>query len=81
MRDRLPRHNKPTGRLRTWPNAMLYEAVRGMESSSMKQRAHHQTILPFARYLAGPTDYTTMIFTQRQGFVLGTPDRLPGDLS
>ena len=59
--------NKPTGRLRTWPNAMLYEAVRGMESSSLKQRARHETILPFARYLAGPTDYTTMIFTQRRG--------------
>ncbi len=58
--------NKPTGRLRTWPNAMLYEGVRGMESSSLKQRARHETILPFARYLAGPCDYTTMIFTQRR---------------
>jgi alpha-glucosidase len=58
--------NKPTGRLRTWPNAMLYEAVRGMESSNLKQRARHETILPFARYLAGPTDYTTMIFTGRR---------------
>jgi alpha-glucosidase len=58
--------NKPTGRLRTWPNAMLYEAVRGMESSSLKLRARHETILPFARYLAGPTDYTTMIFTERR---------------
>ncbi len=58
--------NKPTGRLRTWPNAMLYEGVRGMESSSLKQRARHETILPFARYLAGPTDYTTMIFTPRR---------------
>jgi alpha-glucosidase len=45
---------------------MLYEAVRGMESSSLKQRARHETILPFARYLAGPTDYTTMIFTGRR---------------
>jgi alpha-glucosidase len=58
--------NKPTGRLRTWPNAMLNEGVRGMESSGLKQRARHETILPFARYLAGPTDYTTMIFTQRR---------------
>jgi len=58
--------NKPTGRLRTWPNAMLYEAVRGMESSGLKQRARHETILPFTRYLAGPTDYTTMIFTGRR---------------
>ncbi len=58
--------NKPTGRLRTWPNAMLYEAVRGMESSSLQKRARHETILPFTRYLAGPTDYTTMIFTERR---------------
>jgi alpha-glucosidase len=58
--------NKPTGRLRTWPNAMLYEAVRGMESSGLKLRARHETILPFTRYLAGPTDYTTMIFTERR---------------
>lgn len=58
--------NKPTGRLRTWPNAMIYEGVRGMESSSLQERARHETILPFARYLAGPTDYTTMIFTERR---------------
>jgi alpha-glucosidase len=58
--------NKPTGRLRTWPNDMLREAVRGMESSSMRERARHETILPFTRYLAGPTDYTTMVFNQRR---------------
>ncbi|NLH18227.1 MAG: hypothetical protein GX455_16755 [Phycisphaerae bacterium] len=45
---------------------MLYEGVRGMESSGLKRRARHETILPFARYLAGPTDYTTMIFTDRR---------------
>jgi alpha-glucosidase len=58
--------NKPTGRLRTWPNDMLREAVRGMESSSLQERARHETILPFTRYLAGPCDYTTMIFTERR---------------
>ncbi|HOK95822.1 MAG TPA: glycoside hydrolase family 97 catalytic domain-containing protein [Anaerohalosphaeraceae bacterium] len=58
--------NKPTGRLRTWPNAMIYEAVRGMESSSLQQRARHETILPFTRYLAGPCDYTTMVFNDRR---------------
>ncbi|PZE21116.1 glycoside hydrolase family 97 protein [Paenibacillus xerothermodurans] len=58
--------NKPTGRLRTWPNAMLYEGVRGMESSGLQLRARHETILPFTRYLAGPADYTTMIFTERR---------------
>jgi alpha-glucosidase len=58
--------NKPTGRLRTWPNDMLREAVRGMESSSLRERARHETILPFTRYLAGPCDYTTMVFNQRR---------------
>lgn len=59
--------NKPTGRMRTWPNDMIREAVRGMESRSMRERARHETILPFARYLAGPADYTTMHFGARRG--------------
>ena len=59
--------NKPTGRMRTWPNDMIREAVRGMESSSLRERARHETILPFTRYLAGPADYTTMHFGARRG--------------
>jgi len=59
--------NKPTGRQRTWPNELVREAVRGMESRSLRQRARHETILPFARYLAGPADYTTMHFGDRRG--------------
>jgi len=58
--------NKPTGRARTWPNEMVREAVRGMESSALMERARHQTILPFTRLLAGPADYTTMLFTERR---------------
>ena len=59
--------NKPTGRARTWPNEMVREAIKGMESSRLTERARHQVILPFTRYLAGPADYTTMIFSQRRG--------------
>lgn len=59
--------NKPTGRERTWPNDMLREAVRGMEASRFTERARHETILPFTRYLAGPCDYTTMHFGARRG--------------
>jgi alpha-glucosidase len=59
--------NKPTGRQRTWPNELVREAVRGMESSSLKQRARHETILPFTRFLAGPAEYTTMHFGDRRG--------------
>ena len=58
--------NKPTGRERTWPNELVRESVRGMESSAMLERARHQTILPFTRYLAGPADYTSMVFTERR---------------
>lgn len=58
--------NKPSGMLRTYPNEMIREGVRGMESSGLKQRARHETILPFTRYLAGPADYTTMVFTERR---------------
>ena len=58
--------NKPTGRACTWPNEVVREAVRGMESSSLRERARHETILPFARYLAGHADYTTMHFSDRR---------------
>ena len=58
--------NKPTGRARTWPNELVREAVRGMESSRLMERARHQTILPFTRYLAGHADYTTMHFGERR---------------
>ena len=59
--------NKPTGRERFWPNELVREAVRGMESSSLRERARHETILPFTRFLAGPTEYTTMHFGERRG--------------
>jgi alpha-glucosidase len=59
--------NKPTGRGRTWPNELVREGIRGMESSSLKERARHETILPFTRYLAGPADYTTLHFGTRRG--------------
>jgi alpha-glucosidase len=59
--------NKPTGRERTWPNELVREAVRGMESSSLHQRARHETILPFTRFLAGPAEYTAMHFGTRRG--------------
>lgn len=59
--------NKPTGRQRTWPNDLTREAVKGMEASRLTERARHQTILPFTRYLAGPADYTPLHFGPRRG--------------
>jgi alpha-glucosidase len=59
--------NKPTGLERTYPNEMIREAVRGMEARSLTERAAHETILPFTRLLAGPAEYTGLIFNQRRG--------------
>jgi alpha-glucosidase len=59
--------NKPTGLERTWPNEMVREAVRGMESSKLAARARHDTTLPFTRFLAGHADYTPVHFGARRG--------------
>jgi len=58
--------NKPTGLSRTWPNELTREAVRGMEASRLKDRATHDVTLPFTRFLAGPAEYTPMIFSERR---------------
>jgi alpha-glucosidase len=59
--------NKPTGESRTWPNELVREGVRGMESSKLQARARHNATLPFTRYLAGHADYTPVHFGQRRG--------------
>ncbi len=38
-----------------------------MESSRLTARAQHDTILPFTRFLAGPADYTPMLFSAHRG--------------
>ncbi|HWD94394.1 MAG TPA: glycoside hydrolase family 97 catalytic domain-containing protein [Verrucomicrobiae bacterium] len=58
--------DKPTGRIRTWPNEITREAVRGMESSRLRNRATHETTLPFTRMLAGPADYSVVDFGERR---------------
>jgi alpha-glucosidase len=58
--------NKPTGQSRTWPNEMTREAVKGMESSKFEDRATHETTIPFTRLLAGPAEYTVMLFSDRR---------------
>jgi alpha-glucosidase len=58
--------NKPTGLARTWPNIMIYEGVRGMESSKLMDRASHETTIPFTRMLAGPGDYSVCHFGDRR---------------
>jgi alpha-glucosidase len=58
--------NKPTGLSRTWPNLLTSEAVKGMESSKLTDRATHETTIPFTRCLAGPAEYTVMLFSERR---------------
>lgn len=58
--------NKPTGLSRTYPNEMTREAVKGMESSKLMDRATHETTLPFTRLLAGPAEYTVVHFGERR---------------
>ena len=58
--------DKPTGTMRTWPNEITREAVRGMESSRLQDRATHETTLPFTRMLAGPADYSVVHFGARK---------------
>jgi alpha-glucosidase len=59
--------NKPTGEMRTWPNELTREAVKGMEARRLADRARHDATLPFTRYLAGPGDYTPVVFGERRG--------------
>jgi len=57
----------PRGWTRTWPNLMSMEAVRGLEFTTFEQAdedkvATHAAMLPFARNLFDPMDFTPMVF-------------------
>jgi alpha-glucosidase len=56
--------DKPTGETRTWPNELTREGIYGLEhhKNTNIDWAQHNTTLPFTRFLAGPADYTPMIF-------------------
>ncbi|MDG3581086.1 glycoside hydrolase family 97 protein [Galbibacter pacificus] len=61
----------PRGWHRTWPNFVTAEAVLGTESYFYEERfpdmaAGQNTILPFTRNVAGPTDYTPVALTMRK---------------
>ncbi|HMF72843.1 MAG TPA: glycoside hydrolase family 97 catalytic domain-containing protein [Flavitalea sp.] len=61
----------PRGWHRTWPNFMTAEAVLGLESYFYEKRfpekaAEQNTVLPFTRNVAGPTDYTAIALTMRK---------------
>ena len=57
----------PRGWARTWPNLMSTEAVKGLEFTTFGQPdqdavARHATMLPFARNLFDPMDFTPTVF-------------------
>jgi hypothetical protein len=57
----------PRGWTRTWPNLMTAEAVRGFEFTSFEQvdedkMPSHAAMLPFARNLFDPMDFTPLVF-------------------
>jgi alpha-glucosidase len=61
----------PRGWHRTWPNYVTAEAVLGTESYFYEPRfpdkaAEQNTVLPFTRNVAGPTDYTPFALTMRK---------------
>lgn len=53
--------SKPTGEQRTWPNELTREGIEGLEHADAP-RVTHEVTLPFTRLLAGPADYTPVIF-------------------
>ena len=51
----------PDGMERTWPNLLISEGGGGQEGH---HPVHHDVTLPFTRNLAGPFDYTPMIYSE-----------------
>lgn len=52
---------KPTGLQRTYPNAINFEGVHGLETSKFKtniDQVTYDVTIPFIRMIAGPMDYT-----------------------
>lgn len=54
--------HKPTGLQRTWPNAINYEGVHGLEqmkwTGTTTDQVTYDVTIPYIRFLAGPADYT-----------------------
>jgi len=58
--------DKPTGGDRTFPNELTREGIQGLEHRTMETWATHNATLPFTRFLAGPADYTPVVFGERR---------------
>jgi alpha-glucosidase len=53
---------RSTGLIRTWPNLLTVEGIRGNEHFPT---AEHNCTLPFTRYIAGIGDYTVCYYDRR----------------
>jgi len=58
--------NKPTGEDRTWPNELTREGIYGFEHRNPGPWGPHDATVPFTRYLAGPADFTPVVFGDRR---------------
>lgn len=59
--------NKPAGEVRTWPNEMSREGIRGLEYGKKQYEwSTHNTTLPFTRLVVGAGDYTPVVFGERR---------------
>src|SRR5262249_15486979 len=58
--------NKPAGESRAWRSEPSREGVYGLEPPSAREWGRHNPTLPFTRYLAGPGDYTPVVFGERR---------------
>jgi alpha-glucosidase len=63
---------KPDGFMRTYPNALTREGVKGMEHNKWSRDVNptHDATLPFTRMVTGPMDYTpgAMVNMERNNF-------------
>lgn len=61
---------KPTGLQRTWPHEMTREGVRGNEWQITRydrlMPRDQDEIIPFTRFIAGPADFTPVIFNPKE---------------
>jgi alpha-glucosidase len=58
--------NKPTGGDRTWPNELTREGIYGFEHKNPGPWGPHDATVPFTRDLAGPADFTPVVFGDRR---------------
>lgn len=66
----------PSGIQRTYPNLFTQEGIRGQEWNAWSRDGgspcEHVTVLPYTRFMAGPSDYTPGVFHFENPIIPGT---------